>query len=48
MATSAWRSSLDVVAGFGEGDSDAGVDVESDVVYRERVAHGDTDALSGG
>jgi hypothetical protein len=38
---------LDVVAGFGEGDSGAGVDVESDVVYRERVVQGGTDALGG-
>src|ERR1700728_4073540 len=31
---------LDVVDGFGEGDSDAGVDIESDVVYRERGVQG--------
>src|ERR1700679_4139120 len=38
---------LDVVDGFGEGDSDAGIDVENDVVYRERIVQGGTDSLGG-
>src|ERR1017187_9542497 len=38
---------LDVIAEFAAGDSDAGVDVESDVVHRERVVQSGTDALRG-
>ena len=37
---------LDVVAWFSEGDSNAGVDVESDVVHRERVVQGRADAFT--
>ena len=41
------QQDLDVIAGFGEGDPDAGVNVESDVVQRERVVQGGIDALRG-
>jgi hypothetical protein len=38
---------LHVVAGFGERDPDAGVDVERDVLHRERFVQGGIDALRG-